>query len=356
MPFIQKAVSTFDIKDPETGQLFPKLLPAECFPSKPDKQMVAWYEAVSERLMKEAQLEQERQDIKEGRRFSQATGSRDRRNVADEAKDAYNQRLPKYDKNELRTSKDKLHKPRQPFDFVEEKGRYVANTVRHFWDHPRSHLGSYSGYATAGSSSHGRTAASNSPRGRRRPSHSRRRSNSLTSLSSDETEPHSRYGHYQDPRAPRRQSHEPKSSPRHDSNLQHREPLKQFPSRPNGSLNPSPGPSDDPRSNRRGVPVQLSPDLTQERRGRMPDFSTNVRPSVTSYSRADFESPHKRHERRPSPSHPGNMPQHAHQRTESSDFIKASSRERPPMQPYSFTSPPMNGSGGTKYTMNASRS
>ena len=354
MPFIQNAVSRFDIKDPETGQLFPKLLPAECFPSKPDEQMVAWYEAVSERLMKEAQMEQERQDAKDGKRFSQATGSRDYLNVPNEAIDAHNHRPPKYDRNELRTSKDKLYKPWQPFDFVEEKGRYVASTVKNFWDHhPRSHLGSYSGHATKGSSSYVRNATSNSPRGRSRPSHSRRRSSSLTSLSSEEAEPRSRHGHYQDPRAQRRQSYEPSSSPRYDSSLQPPDPLKPFSSRTSGSSNSSPGPFDDPRLNRRSIPKQLPRDVTQERRGRMPDLSTDGRPSVVSYSRADFESQHKGRERRFSPSHPGDMPQPAHQRAGLGNTT--SSRERPPMQPYSFTSPAMSEAGGMKYTANASR-
>ncbi|KAK5130258.1 hypothetical protein LTR08_002259 [Meristemomyces frigidus] len=52
--FLCEAVQKWDVKDPVTGEVFPKILPRECFPMEPDKHMVAWYEGVSERLRKEA--------------------------------------------------------------------------------------------------------------------------------------------------------------------------------------------------------------------------------------------------------------------------------------------------------------
>jgi len=61
--FITEAVQKWDVKDPATGEVFPKLLPRQCFPSKPDKHMVAWYEGVSERLRREAEEEERKREI-----------------------------------------------------------------------------------------------------------------------------------------------------------------------------------------------------------------------------------------------------------------------------------------------------
>ena len=58
--FLMEAVQKWDVKDPTTGEMFPKTLPRRCFPEQPDKHMVAWYEGVSERLRREA-VEEERQ-------------------------------------------------------------------------------------------------------------------------------------------------------------------------------------------------------------------------------------------------------------------------------------------------------
>ena len=51
--FLMEAVKRWDIKDPSTGEVLPKILPRQCFPATPDKHMVAWYEGVSERLRTE---------------------------------------------------------------------------------------------------------------------------------------------------------------------------------------------------------------------------------------------------------------------------------------------------------------
>jgi hypothetical protein len=55
--FLMEAVRHWDIKDPNNGEILPKILPRQCFPASPDKHMVAWYEGVSERLRTEAEEE-----------------------------------------------------------------------------------------------------------------------------------------------------------------------------------------------------------------------------------------------------------------------------------------------------------
>ncbi|KAF2815935.1 uncharacterized protein BDZ99DRAFT_376005, partial [Mytilinidion resinicola] len=64
VPFLQKAVLDFDIIDPADGKPFPKLLPKESFPEKPDPAMVQWYEGVADRLRKEAEAEEQRGDAR----------------------------------------------------------------------------------------------------------------------------------------------------------------------------------------------------------------------------------------------------------------------------------------------------
>lgn len=55
VPFLQNAVAHFDVVDPETGTTFPKVLPKECLPERPDDAMEAWYEGVAARLKREAE-------------------------------------------------------------------------------------------------------------------------------------------------------------------------------------------------------------------------------------------------------------------------------------------------------------
>ncbi|KAK3726130.1 hypothetical protein LTR37_000278 [Vermiconidia calcicola] len=76
--FLTEAVQRWDVKDPATGEVFPKILPRQCFPLEPDKHMVAWYEGVSERLRREAEDEERRHDLEaeqaEVRRIHQKKG------------------------------------------------------------------------------------------------------------------------------------------------------------------------------------------------------------------------------------------------------------------------------------------
>lgn len=55
VPFIQTALRYFDVRDPDTGTAFPKSIPSVAFPSKPDPEMVAWHETISNRLRIEAE-------------------------------------------------------------------------------------------------------------------------------------------------------------------------------------------------------------------------------------------------------------------------------------------------------------
>lgn len=60
VPFIQTALMEFRVVDPVTGLPFPKVLPKEAFPSKPDQHMIEWHEGVSDRLRIEAEDASER--------------------------------------------------------------------------------------------------------------------------------------------------------------------------------------------------------------------------------------------------------------------------------------------------------
>ncbi|EAT83111.2 hypothetical protein SNOG_09846 [Parastagonospora nodorum SN15] len=63
VPFLQRAVEKYDVVDPASGGLFPKVLPKECFPDKPDDAMETWYEGVATRLKREAEEEAARAHI-----------------------------------------------------------------------------------------------------------------------------------------------------------------------------------------------------------------------------------------------------------------------------------------------------
>ena len=54
---MQKSVEQFDVIDPETNEIFLKVLPSKCFPDKPDQAMEEWYEGVAARLKREADAE-----------------------------------------------------------------------------------------------------------------------------------------------------------------------------------------------------------------------------------------------------------------------------------------------------------
>lgn len=51
--YLQSAVKRFEILNAGPGGLFPKSLPAECFPATPDTEIVQWHEGVDRRLQDE---------------------------------------------------------------------------------------------------------------------------------------------------------------------------------------------------------------------------------------------------------------------------------------------------------------
>lgn len=50
VPFIQTTVAKFDIKNPDNGEVFPKSLPTESFPLKPDAEVETWQQQCAEKL------------------------------------------------------------------------------------------------------------------------------------------------------------------------------------------------------------------------------------------------------------------------------------------------------------------
>lgn len=55
VPFLQEAVKRFEIINPADGCPFPRQLPMETLPVKPDQEMTGWYDSVSARLLLEAE-------------------------------------------------------------------------------------------------------------------------------------------------------------------------------------------------------------------------------------------------------------------------------------------------------------
>lgn len=60
VPLLQEAVKRFKIINPADGFPFPRQLPMEALPVKPDPAMTEWYEKVTERLLLEAEAEHAR--------------------------------------------------------------------------------------------------------------------------------------------------------------------------------------------------------------------------------------------------------------------------------------------------------
>lgn len=137
VPFLQNAVSRFDITDPAQGTPFPKILPQEAFPAKPDDSMVEWYDGVSERLRREAEAEEQRgiPDARNVNRRERTSSDMTRDGSADERSDAADYfSNPLFRNREGRPAivRHFSRKPQSsPRRFVQEQGRVVANTVRH---------------------------------------------------------------------------------------------------------------------------------------------------------------------------------------------------------------------------------
>ena len=55
VPFLQKAVSLYDVPKPDGG-FFPKHIPSEAFPAQPDKEIEHWWKTVTHQLTQEDQM------------------------------------------------------------------------------------------------------------------------------------------------------------------------------------------------------------------------------------------------------------------------------------------------------------
>ncbi|MCJ1424684.1 hypothetical protein MMC29_002572, partial [Sticta canariensis] len=58
VPFLQEAVKRFEITNPSDGGPFPRRLPKEALPSRPDLEMTEWEKDIRERLLLEVQASQ----------------------------------------------------------------------------------------------------------------------------------------------------------------------------------------------------------------------------------------------------------------------------------------------------------
>ena len=55
VPYLQEAVRKFELVNAGDGGPFPKALPAECLPARPDREMLRWHESVAEKLRLESE-------------------------------------------------------------------------------------------------------------------------------------------------------------------------------------------------------------------------------------------------------------------------------------------------------------
>ncbi|KAF2469192.1 uncharacterized protein BDR25DRAFT_51725 [Lindgomyces ingoldianus] len=223
VPFLQKAVQQFDVVDPETGNLFPKILPKECFPDRPDDAMEAWYQGVAERLKREAEEDAaEKDDVTRvhvevddsaPRMSSEMSGegsADDRHGAAKYFED------PLYRKGRLRPTFVRRFSKASPRQYVEDRGRMVAHTVRHMWNpfnRRRSLPGRYEEDSFSDDDVTPIATAAPPPRySHKRPLPPRREDSlSTTDSESDSDGPLSRH---RPPVLRHRRSHEPATSPR----------------------------------------------------------------------------------------------------------------------------------------------
>ena len=63
VPFLQTAVKRFEIRSPNDGRPFPRMLPTEALPRRPDPEMTQWHEDMSDRLRIAAEAENEQRSF-----------------------------------------------------------------------------------------------------------------------------------------------------------------------------------------------------------------------------------------------------------------------------------------------------
>ena len=136
VPFLQNAVRQFDIIDPEDLTPFPKILPKECFPDRPDEEMTQWYEKSSQRLRLEARGVAQPQEAPERNGTRRTNSTAEEWSSADEKSDAAEYFAdPMYKGKRTRPSvvrRLSRQVPRSPREYVADRGRAVAHRVRHF--------------------------------------------------------------------------------------------------------------------------------------------------------------------------------------------------------------------------------
>lgn len=128
VPFLQRAVELDDIPDPETGNIFPKILPKECFPDKPDDAMEAWYHNVAARLKKEAEEEANDGSTDEARLRSSTEYEP---SSADEKHGAFRYFEDPLYRNERPRPTFMRHVMKQSTRPVDDRDRAVTSRVRH---------------------------------------------------------------------------------------------------------------------------------------------------------------------------------------------------------------------------------
>jgi hypothetical protein len=136
VPFLQNAVQQFDIVDPETGSVFPKLLPKAAFPEKPDQAMLDWYESVSERL----RIEAERVPLTDAVRVSLDVAATE--SASESAGESGDERTeaakylsnPMYRDHAGRPSIVRTHSRPSQRQTLEDRGRAAVHRVRHLWN------------------------------------------------------------------------------------------------------------------------------------------------------------------------------------------------------------------------------
>lgn len=224
--FLQKAVAQFDVKDPETGQLFPKILPKECLPTQPDEAMEAWYESVADRLRREVESDATEKESMPRRRVNGdepdfrasndiSDGSADEKHAAAKYfSDPLNRKARVRPPFVRRYSRDRIYE--HDHNHVENRNKLISN-VRHLLNPFNTRRKSAPGrYEEDDYSDEDATPIATAPHPPRYPSHKRphpRRETSLSTTDSDSDSdlPPSRR---RSPVLRHRRSEEPATSPR----------------------------------------------------------------------------------------------------------------------------------------------
>ncbi|KAH7406613.1 hypothetical protein DE146DRAFT_777959 [Phaeosphaeria sp. MPI-PUGE-AT-0046c] len=133
VPFLQKAVEKYDVVDPDSGAIFPKVLPKECFPDKPDDAMETWYEEVAARLKHEADEEAARARLAANSGPRTSTDMSGDGSSADERDGAFKYfEDPMYRKTRSRPSFMRHVSKQQAIYPLEDRGaKAVTSRVRH---------------------------------------------------------------------------------------------------------------------------------------------------------------------------------------------------------------------------------